>query len=248
MHTTIRCLGLPKAGNSESEYEDAYFPFDTGRIVDSVVRLAVGDGASESSFSNLWARLLVHAYGEGRLDASTLEHDLVAVQTAWREALSSRKLPRHAAVKMRSGAFAALAGLTLLDGTSDGDGAWTALAVGDSCLFHRRGEEILSQFPLSDSRQFHNAPCLLASLAEPCVAALAETQTARGSFQKGDIFYLMTDAFACWFLGELERGGSPWKLVDDAANSAAFADLIADLRVTRRMKNDDVTLVRASID
>ena len=49
-------LSLPKRGHSADEFEDA-FAFDP-----AAGRYAVADGASESSFAGLWARLLVEGF------------------------------------------------------------------------------------------------------------------------------------------------------------------------------------------
>jgi hypothetical protein len=53
---------LPKAGNSDSEYEDAFFPRRLKRRNGRRLRFAVADGATETSFSGVWARLLVSSF------------------------------------------------------------------------------------------------------------------------------------------------------------------------------------------
>src|SRR5260370_42032120 len=51
-----RALSVPKHGHTEDEYEDAWAADpDAGRF-------AVADGASESAFAGLWARLLVEGF------------------------------------------------------------------------------------------------------------------------------------------------------------------------------------------
>ena len=68
MHVMARALWAPKAGNRSDEYEDAFWPQRTiNRTVNrsGLFRLAVADGATETSFAGLWARRLVRAYGSG---------------------------------------------------------------------------------------------------------------------------------------------------------------------------------------
>ena len=57
----------------------------------------------------------------------------------------------------------------------------------------------------------------------------------------------MTDALAAWFLGAVEEGGRPWKdlanVLSDPDPDYAFATWVSSLRATRRLRNDDVTLL-----
>ena len=59
----------------------------------------------------------------------------------------------------------------------------------------------------------------------------------------GDALYLMTDALAEWFLRQFAAGGRPWKDID-GLSEASFADWVQAQRKNRRLKNDDVTLVK----
>ena len=64
MHVFSRAYWMPKAGNSEAEYEDSFWP----RFLDGEsnnFRFAVADGATEASFSGIWARQIVRAFGKG---------------------------------------------------------------------------------------------------------------------------------------------------------------------------------------
>ena len=53
---------LPKEGSREDEYEDAFAPAQAADDAPSEFLCAVADGATETSFSGLWAQLLVEAY------------------------------------------------------------------------------------------------------------------------------------------------------------------------------------------
>src|SRR5207245_2817099 len=149
------------------------------------------------AFARVWAQLLAHAYTAGWLAGDTLESDLSTVQARWAALVDRRPLPWYAAEQARQGAFAALVGLSLST-----DGRWTALAVGDCCLFQLRGEGLLVAFPLDDPDAFDNRPMLLGSRPHTNrgLRQCGAIATASGAWQAGDTFLLMSDALAAAFL------------------------------------------------
>lgn len=238
---------LPKAGNAVEDYEDAWATSPAEGGEPGVFRCAVADGATETSFSARWARLLTDAYCAGELAGATLTCHLAPLQRAWQSEIDALALPWYAEEKARAGAFAALAGLTLAAGSPEGaGGTWAALAVGDSCLFQVRDDALLVAFPCAEAAAFTSRPTLLSSNPASNVVAgeaLAETD---GSWRAGDRFYLLTDALACWFLATWEAGGRPWSDLDPFDEPEAAADFtawIGNLRRSRALKNDDVTLL-----
>ena len=256
MHILARPFALPKAGNSADDYEDAYWPRRAFDQEVAAIRLAVADGATETSFAGLWATLLVRAYCRGRLAAGTLAAALPRLQRNWGRRVGAKPLPWYAEEKVRSGAFSSLAGLTLhgpaADETGDGaGGAWESFAVGDSCLFQVRSDELIVAFPLGSSGQFNNRPALLSSNPARNEGLAGALRCAAGRWEAGDEFYLMTDALACWFLRAVESGERPWLELRDlaaergATAASAFAEWVADLRGAGRLRNDDVTLLWA---
>jgi hypothetical protein len=60
---------------------------------------------------------------------------------------------------------------------------------------------------------------------------------------------LATDALAAWFLADWESGGSPWHQLQgfSARGQATFAQWVSGLRSERRLRNDDVTMVRIKV-
>src|SRR5260221_6490734 len=139
MRTSVRVFWLPKAGSSLAEYEDAFGRRQTGEL-SGVLRLAVTDGATETSFSGLWARLLVNSYGRGRLAEADFDAELNRIRRVWQRAVGQKPLAWYAEEKLRLGAFSSLTGLTLFPPTGrDGNGGpLQALSIGDSCLFQLR--------------------------------------------------------------------------------------------------------------
>jgi Protein phosphatase 2C len=231
----IGAFRMPKAGCSQAEYEDATAWSSRGR------RFAVADGASASAFARLWAQLLVRAYVGGQLRAESLETDLVPIQAQWVSQVDQRSLAWYAQEQARRGAFAALAGLALHADTS-----WSALAVGDCCVFHVRDEALLTAFPVSDARAFDNRPLLLGARGESN-AGLRTSGAIRhmdGMWQPGDTFLLMSDALAAALLRRVEQYAcSPLASLSFERSPAGFRRWVRNMRAEQRMRNDDVSLL-----
>ena len=221
---------VPKLGSSVHEYEDA-IAWNRRHA-----RFAVADGASASAFARLWAQLLVRGYVAGQLRATWLETDLSPLQQQWSCRVEQRELPWYALEQARRGAFAALAGLTVgLDGT------WTALAVGDTCLFQVRDAALQTALPLSEPEAFDSRPLLLGSrpAANLALRAQGAIVCAEGTWRPGDAFLLMSDALAATFL----RGGASLDLLDFDRTAMGFKQWVHRLRTDRLLRNDDVSLL-----
>ena len=252
MEIVARVLWLPKAGNTAEEYEDAWAVADETPEVADVFRCAVADGATETSFSGLWARLLTRGFCEGTFPDGPELGDFAPLQRAWTQDVAAIPLPWYAEEKARSGAFSSLVGLTIAAASGAEPGRWAALAVGDSCLFQVRDDRLLTALPLDTADAFTNRPTLLSSnAASNDERVAAQLVPFAGDWLPGDSFYLLTDALACWFLLACEAGGQPWRDLDviaTADNASAFVDWIAELRADRTLRNDDVTLLRVAVD
>ena len=105
---------VAKRGNDESEYEDAFYPSALAREV-SAFRCAVADGASESMFSGLWAKLLVRGFFRRQLRMDRLKR-------IWKRAAhgtgdpasqggGGKAVPWYVEKKAAHGAHAAFVGL-----------------------------------------------------------------------------------------------------------------------------------------
>ncbi|MDQ2743026.1 MAG: protein phosphatase 2C domain-containing protein [Chloroflexota bacterium] len=249
MQVCSRALWLPKAGNTAEEYEDACAPLRSVRRELRAFRCAVADGATEASFSASWARLLVGAYCKGQWGGRRPFRSLARLQTVWQQEVDSLQLPWYAEEKRRSGAFASLLGFTLVAPSEENAGSWMAEAVGDSCLFQVRSDEVITAFPMSCAAAFNSRPHLIGSIAASNQQLLEHVRTARGGWEPGDIFYLMTDALACWFLIMVEGGTRPWLELTTAAadGQPSFAAWIEHLREEQAIRNDDVTLLQVNV-
>lgn len=254
MHVFARTFWVPKESNSETEYEDAFWPRKS--VLEAKgprFRFAVADGATETSFAKIWARQLVHAFCSGFLDESSLSTHLPKLQRRWSTIVRKRPLPWYAEEKLNTGAFASILGLLLEDAQTRGRrrrGRWSTIAVGDSCVVQVRDDQVLARFPLECSDSFTNRPRLLSSNPAHTERVSERLSTKEGIWVTGDAFYLMTDALAWWFMKEVEEERTPWHILrdlDTADQDMSFRRWISDLREEKRIRNDDVTLLRVDI-
>jgi len=232
---------LPRRGSTAQEYEDAF----AGNAATG--RYAVADGASESAFAGLWARLLVDEFVHSApLDADRWKACLGTLQERCRAKIAERPLPWYAEAKLAQGAFATLLGVAVTAAAGD-EPHWQALAVGDTCLFHTRGGDVLRAFPLEHSSQFNSGPKLVGSRTAPPEICDQKTRWTQGTGRTHDRLWLMTDALAQWCLAQGEAGRNPWNELESVLAQLKpqqqFAAWIEELRATRQLHNDDVTLL-----
>ncbi|GIW91336.1 MAG: hypothetical protein KatS3mg109_1768 [Pirellulaceae bacterium] len=242
----------PKGGSTDSEYEDAFYPRKKTERKGSHFRFAVADGATETSYSGIWAKQIVRYFCKHGNDAPFDGNDFRQLQQRWSIIVHRRPLPWYAEEKARVGAFAAILGLVLYDEAcvDSSGGRWQAIALGDSCLVQIRGGGVLARFPLADSAAFNNRPHLLSSNPDHNDRIVDHLRRMEGAWQPGDAFYLMTDALACWFMRELEGGGTPWHILRDFDTSGKpmpFREWLESLRAQGKIRNDDVTLLRVDV-
>ncbi|MBI5959323.1 MAG: protein phosphatase 2C domain-containing protein [Chloroflexi bacterium] len=248
MHISAHTFWMPKAGNRADEYEDAFAhtPLQDTSVPEFLC--AVADGATETSFSGLWAQLLAAAFVERRLvgiDPATIAR----LSDDWRNQIAERThdkpLPWYAEEKLQSGAYSSLVGLYLAPPRY-----WRAVGVGDSCLFQLRRGKIIRAFPLMESAQFNNRPALISTNAEGNRALVPVT--VEGDWRDDDCFLLMTDALAQFFLAQREQlSRLLWMPLRDKflrlRSQPAFDEMVIRLRHDRVCRNDDVTLVRVRV-
>jgi hypothetical protein len=234
-------LSAAKAGSRPEENEDAT------AAQPAAGRFAVADGASEGWRSGPWAKHLAAAFAADPPEPATFADWLARARQTFRDEPASG-LAWYAEVKQAEGAFATLAGVTfrrLRQGTGVG---WKGCAVGDGCVFQLRGAQLLASFPVDAASAFGNRPALVGSAS---TVAVPEPAWVAGLAEPGDVFYLMTDALAEWFLRENEARRSPAgeleALFQTAPPSRAFQDWLNLSRSDRLIRNDDSTLLRVDI-
>jgi hypothetical protein len=240
---SIEAFSCQKAGNARSEYEDAWAI--RGSDSPTRCRIAVADGATESSFSALWAALLVESFVRGRAHGPEFFNHLGAIRRLWRRKIRGRPLPWYAAEKARRGAYAAFVGASL-NAVNRG---WRAVAIGDCCLLHVTGtppnRELAKTFPLSHSQEFGSSPFLVGSMKKSDDDPLPHVRVSEGVLGPNDVLFFASDALAAWLLRRTERGEPAWETLESLRTQDEFEGLVAQAR-DDGTRNDDMTLVRIS--
>lgn len=250
MHIRAAVLWQPKQGNRLAEYEDAFYPFQLGEFSAPSLRFAVADGASEGMLSGQWARLLTRDFC--RHDPATMQGGfsawLQARHTAWNHFFkkylqerekNNRPVQWYEEEGLQKGAFSTLLGLRFQE-----RGAWSALGVGDTCLFQIREGALLTAFPLASHDAFNNRPILLASNPRYNADIGSHVKGVRGTWLPDDEFLLLTDALAAWFLHP--DTVAPWQMLAEL-DTDIFPAWLDEQRAQHRMRNDDVTCLHLKI-
>jgi len=238
---SVEAFSCQKAGNARAEYEDAWAI--RGSDSPTRCRVAVADGATESSFSALWAALLVESFVRGRSHGPDFFNRMGAIRRLWRRKVRGRPLPWYAAEKARRGAYAAFVGASL-NAVNQG---WRAVAIGDCCLMHvtgnGTGRELAKAFPLSHSEEFGSSPFLVGSLKKVDDDPFPYVRVSEGVLAPNDVLLFASDALAAWLLRRAERAEPAWEAVEAIRTQEEFESLVAQAREDGT-RNDDMTLVR----
>jgi hypothetical protein len=113
--------------------------------------------------------------------------------------------------------------------------------VGDTCLFHFRGAELLRAFPIERSAELEADPVVIGSV-DLNRDELLRFASYEALCRPGDLVVLCTDAVADWVLRRHEAADPPaWEDYWDMPE-AAWQEEVAALRRDRHMRYDDATL------
>lgn len=240
MKVRTKTFWLPKRGNTAEEYEDAAWPVDSVDCEIDSFKCAVADGATEASFSRRWAQLLVKGFED--------ETEIAQLAEDWSAEIKTMDLPWYAQEKAESGAFATFTGLSLQSNGTAG-GSYTTKLLGDSCVFHMRGEILLEAMPLTNYESFNNSPALLCSNLSIHENVDAMFTSKSGTWESGDRFLLVTDAIAAWTFKRQEEHGDGFKTLLEIESQEGLDNLCQAAREEHdehgrpNMRNDDVTLL-----
>lgn len=236
-----RLLRTAKRGESTSD--------DAGCTSDEEGRYALCDGASRSSLAGTWAEILARQVCNAGLPPTSAELRawLAPARAEWeaRRSATAAKNPTWYNRIVRPGA-ATLFALEIEGARGDGDRTFTAVMRGDTCGFHVRDGHLVGEaMPCRKSSEISSNPACLMSMVEG--SSEADLRVERGTARAGDVFFIATDALAKWILVEAEEGRSPWRRLlelDAPERFQAFAD---EERESRRMDEDDVSLLVVEI-
>ncbi|GCD42244.1 hypothetical protein [Streptomyces paromomycinus] len=237
----------------------------------------VCDGATESALAKDWARLLSRTAAEQAMERpellaggaafETFASSAVARWEPWLAAYTQarvadgRPLKWYEHTKLAEGAYATLLTVRIDPEAGTGPGPapdaceptawrWRAAALGDSCLFQLRDDRLLQAFPVATADAFGTAPDLFGSRNHDARLLARRARFARGRCEPGDRLFLMTDALAAWFLTAADQGSAVHELLDFSGpdDLDAFRAWLDGLRERRRLRNDDVAVVRIDFE
>ncbi|MFE0250057.1 hypothetical protein [Streptomyces sp. NPDC059010] len=251
-HAVLLCEALVVPKGSAAECEDAH--------AWNAHRAAVCDGASRAFASGRWATLLARAFlvteldGPDRSGPEALDGWLHESRGLWaQQTTQSAEAPVYIRGALARGSAATFVGVDTRDVTSTRVGTgplmeYRAFAVGDSCLFHLREGRPTELFPLDRPDQFDTHPDLVSTRAEASASLAPVLRTTEGACGPDDVLLLMTDALAQWALEAAadEHGSTVWTFLEQAG-SDEFGVRVRELRASRAMKEDDVSLVRCRV-
>jgi len=248
-------LKVQKQGNPPEDYEDAIVwrrgssecPDD-----DFPLRVAIADGATEYSFSRLWADLLAAEFVRKPF-TTTEEMRKSATRCArfWTRVVRKKPLPWYAEEKVKVGAYSTLLGVQFLPPNTNGFGNWQAVALGDSCLFQIGLEGIVMQFPVTAYEDFGSTPPLISTDPDYNSRSRGQLTYEEGVWTRDDLFLLMTDALSQWATKE-QPARSFWDELLATFLSDNGRILLRDWADRQRqsgiVRNDDITLAVVRID
>ena len=210
MRFESRIFKLAKDPEHPGEYQDAC-------RVDAERGIAViADGVSSAIFSAQWANVLVDAVIAGVPDPNARRRLRRLAGSSARPG-PSRSTPRRSAwfqrAKLPLGAFSTLLWIHVVETDQDQPGAFGAyrlrgFAIGDSCLFHVRGGELVRSFPLQTSAEFQVDPLVLGSI-DLRRDHLMQFMALDELCYPDDLLVLCTDALAEWAMRMQEAGAGP---------------------------------------
>jgi hypothetical protein len=241
-----RTFALAKDPEHPQEYQDAS-GLDAARGI-----AAIADGVSSALFSGPWAAVLAEAIvadPPNLADGTAFARWLHDRRAAWAARIDTNGLAWFQRAKLPTGAFSTLLWLYVLPVQDEQQqaGAFGAFrlvghAIGDSCLFHVRGGELVRSFPIQTSAELQADPLVLGSV-DLGRDGLIQFTTLDQFCYSDDLIILCTDALAEWALRRYEAGDPPnWDGYWDTCREDWQAEIIA-LREGRQMRYDDTTLI-----
>lgn len=237
-----RSFCLHKKGGSPSEYEDRH----AIGVRDACLRVAVADGTTEGLFSDVWAELLVNGCrdnGVALFEDENLQamHREFIYQTC--QQIAEMPETRHWFMyeKLERGTHATLAAIDIDFFTRN---TVQMSAVGDSCIFWCDKDKI-EMFPELSADDFGISPDSICHIPNTWHNLQQKIRINEIAFERNFQFVLCTDAIAHWLVKATREKNNilAWEEIVRLSDVAAFNLLIEQLRESKEIRNDDVTLV-----
>jgi hypothetical protein len=278
MRALVTAYAVPKIGCPPWEIEDAVSvvhvedrmnkvsKFDRTMhcdITTTMLKVSVADGATESYRAKAWAAHLTDTLaGSGKTwcEARGFMRRYKKAVRKWKTVVRGYRADRERDGRpiewyeepgLERGAYATVIGVQFEENDDRTNQVWRAVAIGDSCVFQVRGDELLFDFPMDAANKFTSSPPLVPSRTGlyDLVRKHVDT-TGKKDWQSGDTFYVLTDALAAWFLRLVEGGQKPWQRLRDVDTRELkdFQQWVDDERSMGELRNDDTTLVRVDLE
>lgn len=230
---------LPKDTLFSDSNEDSY------AISPEAERVAICDGASESYDSKTWAKLLATRYVENpEITSSWIDETIADYKSNFNDACLSWS--QKAA--FTRGSFSTLLGVEYCfeKGTID------VLSIGDSIAILLDDKELIDSFPYRNAEEFLQVPELLSTNCEhnqfvksPAFLS-GHCRTWEITEYASPTLLCMTDAIGEWAIRHAEEGNPKWEILSGIGNITGLEDLISMERQERKIRVDDVTLIKIS--
>jgi serine/threonine protein phosphatase PrpC len=237
-----RAYWLPKDVQDPNAYEDAFY-VDADRGM-----AAICDGVSSALFSGRWAGIMAKAVVDDTPDVNdpqAMETWLKTYRDAWSTSIDENSLAWHQKPKLLDGGATTLLWVKLAaSGANDGVARpyqVRTYSIGDCCLFHVRGGQVLQTFPIQQSSRFEDQPQVIHSVYKR--AEIVSFEAMETQCNPGDLLVLCTDAVAAWTMRQLESGGGvDW---DSHWNTSVedWQRWLIGLRENNQIRYDDSTMV-----
>jgi serine/threonine protein phosphatase PrpC len=236
---------LHKKGGSPSEYEDR----SAIGAQDDCLRVAVADGTTEGLFSDIWAELLVNSYcnhGAALFKSENLMtiHKEFIHQTC--QQIAEMPEARHWFMyeKLERGTHATFAAVEFTKRNTI-----QMSAVGDSCIFwcikNYCDQDKTEMFPELSGDDFGICPASICHIPGTWHKLHSKIRSNEITLERDCQFVLCTDAIAHWLVKEAREKNNflAWEEIVKVSDVAAFNLLVENLRESKEIRNDDVTLV-----
>lgn len=263
MQIQVVTFSEPKEGNAPGDWQDGA----AGGVVGDETatprraRFVVLDGATGAYDPVRWVDQLLRSFApqaggdpvnprsEGpRFETAAMRTWFAEMQDRWAADVRAFDSIIEERKFAEVGSFATLLGFEIysLDGPEP---YWRAVALGDTVLFHVRAGRLITAFPPMGPDDFGTLPDGVHTSRASLDRMTERLLTGGGVLEAGDFLFAATDAMAQWILRAVERDEAKvWDALTTLAHPDVFARLVADqrreLNSAKRMKNDDVTLMR----
>ena len=250
----------PKAGYEADEWQDGACG---GVISDprgpaSRARFIVLDGASTTYDPVRWVDQLVTSFIPApgapvgpRLEPASMRAWFAQMQDRWDKAGPRSNDPIDQQMYRDVGSMATLVAFEIV-GLDGPEPYWQGVALGDTVLFHVRDDRLVAHFPPLGPDDFGTNPDGVRTDRDSLDRMTERLLVSGGVLADGDLIFAATDAMAHWLVRAIRREEQQvWRTMAGLAHPEVFARFVADQRkeidAAKRLKNDDVTLLRLRI-